>query len=106
MKFQVNKEYILNADEEEMQKLATAVKNQITAMAKETVESGELILCSNPAKEFIEVKAGKWFDLLDQLVLAIGTVKWANEHDFTTEVVHRIFDEDKERREKAINDIF
>ena len=101
MKYEVKKEFLLTTNEAEIEKLATAVKNHITAVAKEVAESGELIFCSNPAKEFIEVKAGEWFDLLDQLVLAIGTVKWANEHDFTTEVVHRIFEEDRKRREKT-----
>ena len=100
MKYQVNKEFLLTANEEEMELLAIAVRNHITALAKEVAESGELIVCPNPAQEFIEVKAGEWFGLFENLCKAIDTAKSRREYDFATEAVHRIFEKEKERIEK------
>lgn len=102
MKYEVKKEYILTSDESEMEMLALAVRNQITAMAKETAENGELILSHNPAQEFIEVKASSWFDLFEDLCKAMDTVKSIREYDFMTkEGLHNIFEKEKERREKT-----
>ena len=100
MKYEVKKEFLLTADENEMEMQATAVKNQIRAMAKEYAGGAQIWSYSNPPEEFIEVTASSWFGLLSSLCEAIGTVKWANEYDFTIEVVHRIFEQDKKDREE------
>ena len=99
MKYEVKKEYILNANESEMEILAKAVRDQITEMAKETAENGKLILSHNPAQEFIEVTASSWFDLFEDLCKAIDTVKSRREYDFIKEAVYHTFEEEKKRRE-------
>ena len=101
MKYQVNKEYILNADESEMEMLAKAVRDQITEMAKEYAGGVELWNYSNPAREFIEVTASSWFDLFEDLCKAIGTANSRREYDMAKEVVYYTFEKEKERREKA-----
>ena len=100
MKFQVNKEYILNADESEMEMLAKAVRDQITEMAKEYAGGVELWTYSNPAQEFIEVTASSWFDLFFDLCKAIDTANPRREYDMAKEVVYYTFEKEKKRREK------
>lgn len=99
MKFQVNKEFLLTADESEMEMLAKAVRDQITEMAKEYAGGVELWTYSNPAQEFIEVTASPWFDLFFDLCKAIDTANQRIEYDMAKEIVHNIFDKEKKRRD-------
>ena len=97
MKFQVKKEYILNADESEMEMLAKAVRDQIIRLAKEYAGGDEIWIYPNPACEFIESIAWSWFDLFEHLCKAIDTANSRRECDMTTEVVYRIFEKDREK---------
>ena len=102
MKYQVNKEFLLTANEEEMEMLALAVRNQIKQMAKEVAESGELIRYPNPAQAFIEMKTGEWFGLFENLCKAMDTVKSRREYDMMKEGLHNIFEKEKEKYSKEI----
>ena len=101
MKYEVKKEFILTANEGEMEMLAKAVSDQIIEMAKEVAESGELIVCPDPAFKFIEVTASEWFCLLDDICDALGNTQRARiiEIETSIEAVRNIFEKDKERRE-------
>ena len=103
MKYEVKKEFLLTANEEEMELLGIAVRNQITALAKEVAESGELILCPDPAFEFTDVTARECFDLFEDLCKAIDTAKSRREYDMTKEGVRNIFEESRKRREETGN---
>ena len=103
MKYEVKKEFILTANESEMEMLAKAVRDQITEIAKETAENGELILSHNPAQEFIEVTASCWFDLFEDLCKAVDTASLRREYDMTKEAVYYTFEKEKERREATEN---
>tara|TARA_B100001057_G_C22186725_1_gene695386 strand:+ start:115 stop:495 length:381 start_codon:yes stop_codon:yes gene_type:complete len=100
MKYEVKKEFILTANEGEMEMLAKAVRDQITEIAKETAENGELILSHNPAQEFIEVTASSWFDLFEDLCKAVDTGNLRKEYDMTKEVVYYTFWEADEQHKK------
>jgi len=101
MKYEVNKEFLLTANEEEMELLAIAVKNQIIKLAKKyAAESDEIWTYPTPACEFIEAIAWSWFDLFEGLCKAIDTTKSRREYDMTKEVVYYTFEKEKERIEK------
>ena len=100
MKYQVKKEFLLTANEGEMEMLAKAVSDQITALAKEYAGGVELWTYPNPAQHFIEVIAIEWFSLLSSLCAAIGSGNADEEYHMTRAIVPNIFEKEKEKREK------